>query len=66
MFVVHALSEKGPRPARSNTHSILDAIRAGVVMKDAGYQNITITDLRDGKPMPLEWWQTVAAGVKVG
>jgi len=57
---------QGPQgPKTTEARSILAAIRAGTALETAGHESITITD-REGDTMPLKWWQTVAAGVRVG
>jgi hypothetical protein len=66
MFVVNALSKRGPRPARSERQTVQAALGVAAEMQALGCWHITITDTRDQKPMPLDWWHDALAGAKVG
>jgi hypothetical protein len=65
MFVVNALSKRGPRPARSERQTVQAALGVAAEMQALGYWHITITDTRDQKPMPLDWWQNVMTDARV-
>jgi hypothetical protein len=60
MFIIRHRLPSGDLSAKTDV-ILLRAINAAQELREAGSQDIMITDTTNGQEKPLEWWETISA-----